>query len=119
MATPDKAASAQTRPVAVLKWTAIVIAGLLVVLLIALAVLDANADALRGPIARLASGHLGRTVHIDGPLQLQVRLVGDDALTGPVDRQEGEGGIAGERQQEDAEGEPDLAENAQPHADSR
>jgi AsmA family protein len=72
MATPDKAASAQTRPVAVLKWTAIVIGSLLVVLLIALAVLDANADALRGPIARLASAHLGRTVHIDGPLQLHL-----------------------------------------------
>ncbi len=72
MAIPDKTASAQTRPVAVLKWTAIVIGGLLVVLLIALAVLDANADALRGPIARLASAHLGRTVHIDGPLQLHL-----------------------------------------------
>src|SRR5580658_5607667 len=72
MATPDKAASAQTRPVAVLKWTAIVIGSLLVVLLIALAVLDANADALRGPIARAASAHLGRAVHIDGRLELHL-----------------------------------------------
>src|ERR1700721_2296378 len=70
MAISRKAASAQTRPVTVLKWTAIVIGSLLVVLLIALAVLDANAGALRGPIARLASAHLGRTVHIDGRLQL-------------------------------------------------
>jgi uncharacterized protein involved in outer membrane biogenesis len=72
MATPDQRASAQTRPVAVLKWTAIVIGSVLVVLLIALAVLDANADALRGPIARAASAHLGRAVHIDGRLQLHL-----------------------------------------------
>src|SRR5580698_150810 len=64
--------SAQTRPVKVLQWTAIVIGSLLLVLLIALAVLDANADALRGPIARRASAHLGRAVHIDGHLQLHL-----------------------------------------------
>jgi AsmA family protein len=62
----------QARPVTVLKWTAITVAGLLVVLLIALAVLDANADALRGPLARVASAHLGRTVRIDGRLQLHL-----------------------------------------------
>ena len=72
MASSEPTASAQTRPVRVLKWTAIVIGSLLVVLLIALAVLDANADALRGPVARLASVHLGRAVHIDGHLQLHL-----------------------------------------------
>jgi uncharacterized protein involved in outer membrane biogenesis len=56
----------------VLKWTGIVVGTLLVVLLITLAVLEANADALRGPIARVASAHLGRAVHIDGRLQLHL-----------------------------------------------
>jgi len=72
MATTEPTASAQTRPVKVLKWTAIAVGGLIVVLLIALAVLDANADALRGPLARMASAHLGRAVHIDGRLQLHL-----------------------------------------------
>jgi AsmA family protein len=72
MATREPTTSAQTRPVTVLKWTAITVAGLLVVLLIALAVLDANADALRGPLARAASAHLGRAVRIDGRLQLHL-----------------------------------------------
>src|ERR1700722_16199106 len=103
MGTPEQRASAQTRPVAVLKWTAIVIGSLLVVLLIALAVLDANADALRGPIARAASAHLGRAVHIDGRLQLhllswtprmvvnQLRIANPDWVT----VQESEGKAAG------------------------
>src|SRR5437868_3253637 len=56
----------------VLKWIGIVVGTLLVVLLVTLAVLDANADALRGPIARMASAHLGRAVHIDGRLQLHL-----------------------------------------------
>ena len=56
----------------VLQWTGIVIGALLVVLLVALAVLDANADVLRGPIARLASGRLGRPIHIDGRLELHL-----------------------------------------------
>ena len=47
-------------------WTGIFVGGLLVVLLITLALLDANADALRGPLARYASTHLGRKVSIDG-----------------------------------------------------
>jgi uncharacterized protein involved in outer membrane biogenesis len=72
MASSEPTASAQTRPVRVLKWTAIVVGSLLVVLLIALALLDANADALRGPISRMASAHLGRAVHIDGHLQLHL-----------------------------------------------
>jgi uncharacterized protein involved in outer membrane biogenesis len=57
---------------ALLKWSGVALVTLLVVLLITLAVLDANADALRGPIARVASAHLGRAVHIDGRLQLHL-----------------------------------------------
>ena len=57
---------------AVLKWTGILIGALVVVLLIAAAVLDANADALRGPISRMASARLGRPVHIDGRLELHL-----------------------------------------------
>jgi AsmA family protein len=55
-----------------LQWTGIVIGALFIVLLIAVAVVDADADALRGPIARLASTHLGRQVHIDGRLELHL-----------------------------------------------
>jgi uncharacterized protein involved in outer membrane biogenesis len=54
----------------VLKWSGIVIAAFIVVLMIAALVLDANADALRGPIARAATARLGRPVHIDGRLEL-------------------------------------------------
>jgi len=56
----------------VLKWVGIVLGTLVVVLLVAAVVLDANADALRGPIARTASAHLGRPVHIDGRLELHL-----------------------------------------------
>jgi AsmA family protein len=56
----------------VLQWTGIVIVALLVVLMVTLALLDVNADALRGPIARLASAHVGRPVHIDGRLELHL-----------------------------------------------
>jgi uncharacterized protein involved in outer membrane biogenesis len=63
---------ASTRIVAVLKWTGIVIGSLVVVLLIGAGVLDANADALRGPISGMASAHLGRAVHIDGRLELHL-----------------------------------------------
>src|SRR5580704_6941112 len=72
MAEPEPEASPEIRAATVLKWTGIVVGALLVVLLVTLAVLDANADALRGPIARLASAHLGRAVHIDGRLQLHL-----------------------------------------------
>jgi AsmA family protein len=56
----------------VLKWVGIIVGSLFVVLLITLAVLDANADALRGPLARMASRHVGCEVHIDGKLQLKL-----------------------------------------------
>ena len=72
MVTSEPTAPAPTRPVTVLKWTAIGCGGLFVVLLIALAVLDANANALRGPLARAASAHLGREVRIDGRLELHL-----------------------------------------------
>jgi AsmA family protein len=65
-------APAQFRALAALKWAGIVLGSILVVLLIAAAVLDANADALRGPLARTLATHLGRPVHIDGRLQLHM-----------------------------------------------
>src|SRR6185312_1736243 len=68
MVTPQARATAGT----VLKWVGIVLGTLVVVLLVAAVVLDANADALRGPIARTASAHLGRPVHIDGRLELHL-----------------------------------------------
>jgi AsmA family protein len=68
----EPTASTRTRPVTALLWTGIVVGALLVVLLITLAVLDADADALRGPITRMAAAHLGRAVHIDGRLQLHL-----------------------------------------------
>ena len=55
-----------------LKWLGIVLGSVIVVLLITAAVLDANADALRGPLARTLSSHLGRPVHIDGRLELHL-----------------------------------------------
>jgi uncharacterized protein involved in outer membrane biogenesis len=79
-------------------WSAILVAGLLVVLLIIVALLDANADALRGPIGRRASAHLGREVRIDGRLQLhllswtpslvvnQLRIANPDWVRQPKDK---------------------------------
>jgi uncharacterized protein involved in outer membrane biogenesis len=56
----------------VLKWSGIVIGVFIVVLMLAAVVLDANADALRGPLARAATARLGRPVHIDGRLELHL-----------------------------------------------
>jgi AsmA family protein len=61
-----------TRATAVLKWTGILVVLLAVVLLITLMVFERNADALRGPIARMATAHLGRPVRIDGRLELHL-----------------------------------------------
>jgi hypothetical protein len=72
MVTPETEAPATARAGVALKWAGIVIGSIVVVLLIAAVVLDANADALRGPIARMASSHLGRPVHIDGRLELHL-----------------------------------------------
>jgi AsmA family protein len=89
--------STTTPPARVLKWAGIIVGGLFVVLLITLAVLDANADALRGPLARMASRHLGREVRIDGKLQLhllswtpsvvinQLRIANPDWVHKPAD----------------------------------
>jgi AsmA family protein len=52
------------------RWTAIVVGGLVVALLIALATLDWNL--LRGPAARFASARLGRQVNIDGDLHVHI-----------------------------------------------
>jgi uncharacterized protein involved in outer membrane biogenesis len=55
---------------AVLKWTAISIAGLVVLLLLVLAFADWNR--LKGPIERTASARSGRTVKIDGTLDVHI-----------------------------------------------
>src|SRR5581483_10600095 len=90
--TPTIARTAQ-----VSQWVGIICGAFFVVLLISLALLDANADALRGPLARLASAHLGRPVHIDGRLQLhllswqprivinQLRIANPQWLSTPAD----------------------------------
>jgi uncharacterized protein involved in outer membrane biogenesis len=72
MATPDTSTSAASHAPTVLKWVCIVLGSVIVVLLITAAVLDANADSLRGPLARSLSSHLGRPVHIDGRLELHL-----------------------------------------------
>ena len=72
MTTRDPAAPLASRAAAVLKWFGIVVACVVVVLLVAAAVLDANADALRGPLARTAAAHLNRPVRIDGRLELHL-----------------------------------------------
>lgn len=72
MATPDTSTRAARRVPVALKWLGIAVAGVVVVLLIAAAVLDANAAALRGPLARTASARLHRAVHIDGRLELHL-----------------------------------------------
>ncbi|HEY0342923.1 MAG TPA: AsmA family protein, partial [Steroidobacteraceae bacterium] len=72
MATSEPENTAGTRAPTALKWTGIVVGTVIVVLLITLVVLDANADALRGPIARMAGAHLGRAVQIDGRLELHL-----------------------------------------------
>ncbi|HEX3673209.1 MAG TPA: AsmA family protein [Rhizomicrobium sp.] len=53
-----------------LRWTGIVVGGIVVALVIALATLDWNM--LRGPAARIASARLGRDVHIDGDLHVHI-----------------------------------------------
>ena len=99
----DSTAATRTPLVTALRWSGIVVGAFVVVLLITLAVLDANAAALRGPIARMAAAHLGRAVHIDGRLQLhllswtprvivnQLRVANPDWVT----LKESEGKLAG------------------------
>src|SRR5665213_153531 len=55
-----------------LKWTAISLATLTVLLLLIAAVLDRNANAFRGAISRIASAHAGRKVSINGQLELHL-----------------------------------------------
>lgn len=57
---------------AVLRRTGIVLATLVALLIVAFAILDWKADALRGPISRAASAHLGRTVRIENRLELHL-----------------------------------------------
>ncbi|HZO22906.1 MAG TPA: AsmA family protein [Steroidobacteraceae bacterium] len=55
-----------------MKWGALVLLALLVALLVICAILERNADALRGPISRSLSHHLNRPVRIDGRLTLHL-----------------------------------------------
>ncbi|MFC4312433.1 AsmA family protein [Steroidobacter flavus] len=55
---------------AVLKWTALSVAGLFVLILLLLAFADWNR--LKGPVERMASARSGRTVKIDGPLDVHL-----------------------------------------------
>lgn len=57
---------------AAVKWGGILVAAFLVILLVSGAILERNANALRGAIARTVSRHLGRTVRIDGTLTLNL-----------------------------------------------
>lgn len=72
MATEENSAPASRHVAVALKWLGIVVVSVVVVLVIAAAVLDANADALRGPLARTASARLHRAVHIDGRLEMHL-----------------------------------------------
>lgn len=55
-----------------LKWTGIVVLALLALLLVAVLVLQASGDALRGPLARMLSSAAGRPVRLDGRLELHL-----------------------------------------------
>jgi uncharacterized protein involved in outer membrane biogenesis len=57
---------------AVLKWGAISLATLVLLLLGCVLLVQRNANLLRGPIARIASGYVGRAIHIDGNLKLRL-----------------------------------------------
>ncbi|HVY82715.1 MAG TPA: AsmA family protein [Steroidobacteraceae bacterium] len=53
-----------------LKWTGVVVGALIAAVLLTLAFIDWNA--LKGPIEQMASAHSGRTVKIDGPLDVHL-----------------------------------------------
>jgi uncharacterized protein involved in outer membrane biogenesis len=57
---------------AALRWTGILLAALILLLIVLFAILDWKADELRGPIARAASARLGTTVRIDDHLELHL-----------------------------------------------
>ena len=61
-----------SRAGAVLKWGAISLGTLISLLLGCVVLVQRNANALRDPIARIASGYMGRAIHIDGTLKLQL-----------------------------------------------
>ena len=59
--------------------------GALCLMLVLLAVvLDWNADAFRGPIARIASAHAGRPIHLNGRLQLRLLSLEPQAIVEAV-----------------------------------
>ena len=57
---------------AALKWTGVVVGTLLLLIILSFAILEWKADELRGPIARVASAHSGRTVRIENHLELHL-----------------------------------------------
>jgi AsmA family protein len=59
-----------SRPVVALKWVATITVALIALLCVVLTFIDWNA--MRGPIGRFASAHTGRTVSIDGPLEVHL-----------------------------------------------
>jgi uncharacterized protein involved in outer membrane biogenesis len=70
--------SSRTR--AALKWSAITLGTLILALLAFAAILQWNANAFRGPIARLASAHAGRSIYIDGTLTLHLLSLAPHAV---------------------------------------
>ena len=64
-----------SRVKAALKWSAIAHGTLILVLLAFAGVLQWNANALRGPIARMAAAHAGRPIHIDGRFELHQGMI--------------------------------------------
>jgi uncharacterized protein involved in outer membrane biogenesis len=61
-----------SRAGAVLKWGAISLATIVAFLLGCVLLVQRNANALRGPIARIASFYAGRDIHINGTLKLKL-----------------------------------------------
>src|ERR1700722_4944587 len=55
-----------------LKWVGVSLLSLIAVILIAAAILQWNANALRRPLTRIVSAHLGRAVGIEGKLELHL-----------------------------------------------
>ena len=69
-----------SRATAALKWSGIALGTLVLLLLVAAVILQWNANAFRGPIARLASAHAGRAIHIDGRLELHLLSLAPHAI---------------------------------------
>jgi hypothetical protein len=73
-----------SRASSVLKWSAIALGTLILMVLATAGILQWNANALRGPIARIASAHAGRPIHIDGRLELHLLSLAPRAVADGV-----------------------------------